>query len=100
MCQVKINVKNTFQVFKMNGDWQSSYTRLGMSVTTQGGSGRQSITGSWRLCSCAGRQITGFRRQILGFGRQLLGVTYKSVAENDNIVLFACLDLYYHLSVC
>ena len=71
-----------------------------MSVTTQGGSGRQSITGSWRLCSCAGRQITGFRRHILGFGRQLKGVRCKLVAENDNIVLFSCFDHFYHLNVC
>ena len=71
-----------------------------MSVTTQGGSGRQSVTGSWRLCSCAGRQVTGFRRHISGFGRQWKGVTYKYAAENDNILLFACLDHYYNLSVC
>ena len=39
-------------------------------------------------------------RQISGFGRQWKGVTYKYVKENDNIMLYACLDHYYHLSVC
>ena len=70
-----------------------------MSVTTQGGSERQSVTGSWRLCSCAVRQVTGFRRHISAFGRQWKGLTYKYVAENDYIVLFANLDHYYNLSV-
>ena len=42
----------------------------------------------------------GFRRHILGFERQLKGVTCKLVAENDNIVLFACFDHYYHLNIC
>ena len=39
-------------------------SRLGMSVTTQGGSGRQFVTGLWRLLTRAGRQVTGFRWQI------------------------------------
>ena len=43
---------------------------------------------------------TGFRRQILGFGRQLKGVACKLVAENNNIVLFACFDHYFRLNVC
>ena len=28
------------------------------------------------------------------------GVTYKDVAENINMVLFACLNHYCHISVC
>ena len=41
-----------------------SISRLGMSATTQGGSGRQFVTGLWRLLTCTGRQVTGFRWQI------------------------------------
>ena len=40
------------------------------------------------------------RRHISGFRRHKKALTDKYVAENDNIVLFACLDHYYHLSVC
>ena len=34
----------------------------------QSGSGRQHVTGPGRLCTCAGRQLTGFRRQLVDFG--------------------------------
>ena len=53
-----------------------------MSVTTQSGSARHYVTGPGRLCTCAGRQFTGF-------GRQWGGVTYIKVVENGSIaVLF------------
>ena len=75
-------------------------TSLGMSVTTQGGSGRQFVTGPWRLLTCAGRQVTGFRWQIWGFGRQWKGATHTDVAENDNIVCLAILYNSRHINVC
>ena len=56
----------------------------------------------WFMTTVILRWTTGYRlrRQISGFEGQWKGVTYKYVAENDNIVLFACLDDYYHISVC
>ena len=44
------------------GIYSLSYTRLGMSVTTQGGSGRQCVTGS-------GRNIPKYRFVLLNVYR-------------------------------